>query len=96
MERESAGLRVREVGAPGIGLLRTEVKVVFLESKGAGQMQEGIQAQPVNPIRVVIADDHALMRAGLHYVLERMPGVVVVILRFVNRTPPLISVAVAQ
>lgn len=30
------------------------------------------------PMRVVLADDHALVRAGIRSLLERMPGVVVV------------------
>ena len=33
---------------------------------------------PINPIRVVLADDHTLVRAGIRALLEKMPGVKVV------------------
>ena len=33
---------------------------------------------PVNPVRVILADDHTLVRAGLRSLLERMPGIEVV------------------
>lgn len=32
----------------------------------------------MNDIRVLLADDHALVRRGLHYLLERAPGIQVV------------------
>jgi len=33
--------------------------------------------QPVNPIRVFLADDHAILRSGLRLLLEREPGLLV-------------------
>jgi DNA-binding NarL/FixJ family response regulator len=43
-----------------------------------GDSDVGIQNpmnQPVNPIRVVLADDHTLVRAGISALLEKLPGV---------------------
>jgi len=34
--------------------------------------------QPVKPIRVILADDHTLVRAGIRALLEKIPGVEVV------------------
>jgi DNA-binding NarL/FixJ family response regulator len=32
----------------------------------------------VNPIRILLADDHGIVRRGLHYLLERSPGMQVI------------------
>ena len=34
--------------------------------------------QPIKPIRVILADDHTLVRAGIRSLLEKLPGVEVV------------------
>jgi DNA-binding NarL/FixJ family response regulator len=35
-------------------------------------------SQPIQPIRVILADDHTLVRAGMRVLLEKLPGVEVV------------------
>ena len=45
---------------------------------GWASPQKTRQYGPMNPIRVLIADDHALVRAGIRALVEKIEGVVVV------------------
>jgi DNA-binding NarL/FixJ family response regulator len=46
-------------------------------SQAKAQPKNKVHSQ-MKPIRVLIADDHALVRAGIHAIVERIEGVVVV------------------
>jgi DNA-binding NarL/FixJ family response regulator len=41
-------------------------------------MEEKNKSEPVKPVRVLLAEDHALVRAGIRSLLEKMEGVAVV------------------
>ena len=61
---------------PSIGFVLFKFSLMTLPEPRTGEKTR--QHNPMKPIRVLIADDHALVRAGIRALVEKIEGVVVV------------------